>query len=48
MKTGTETVPFALTLRDMAPEAGGMSYYRLMIGTGDHRIVSNPIFIRGE
>jgi len=48
MKTGTETVPFTLTLSDTAPAAGEMSYYRLMIGTGDHRIVSNPIFIRGE
>jgi PHP domain-containing protein len=48
MKTGTETVPFTLTLRDTAPSVGDMSYYRLMIGTGDHRIVSNPIFIRGE
>ena len=48
MKTGTESVPFTLTLRDTAPAAGEMSYYRLMIGTGEHRIVSNPIFIRGE
>src|SRR3989441_1280094 len=48
MKTGTESVPFTLTLRDTAPAAGQMSYYRLMIGTGEHRIVSNPIFIRGE
>src|SRR5713101_8249118 len=43
MKTGTETVPFTVTLQDAAPAAGEMSYYRLMIGTGDHRIVSNPI-----
>ena len=48
MKTGTESVPFTLTLRDTAPSAGEQSYYRLMIGTGQHRIVSNPIFIRGE
>ena len=48
MKTGTETVPFTVTLQDAAPAAGETSYYRLMIGTGDHRIVSNPIFIRGE
>ncbi len=48
MKMGMETVPFTLTLRDTAPVAGEMSYYRLMIGTGDHTIVSNPIFIRGE
>ena len=48
MKMGTESVPFTLTLRDMAPAAGEMSYYRLMIGKGDHRIVSNPIFVRGE
>jgi hypothetical protein len=48
MNTGTETVPFTVTLRDTAPAAGEMAYYRLMIGTGDHRIVSNPIFIRGE
>ena len=48
MKTGTETVPFTVTLQDAGPAAGETSYYRLMIGTGDHRIVSNPIFIRGE
>ena len=49
MKTVTEPVPFAVTLRDTAPEAGEMSYYRLMICTSDeHRIVSNPIFVRGE
>jgi hypothetical protein len=48
MKTGTETVPFTVTLQDAAPAAGEMAYYRLMIGTGDHRIVSNPVFIRGE
>jgi hypothetical protein len=48
MNTGTETVPFMVTLRDTAPAAGEMSYYRLMIGTDDHRIVSNPIFIGGE
>ena len=48
MKTGTETVPFTVTLRDTAPAAGEMSYYRLMIAMGDHRIVSNPIFIGGE
>jgi hypothetical protein len=48
MKTGTETVPFTVTFQETAPAAGEMAYYRLMIGTGDHRIVSNPIFIRGE
>ena len=48
MKMGTESVPFTLTLRDMAPAGGEMSYYRLMIGKGDHTIVSNPIFVRGE
>jgi hypothetical protein len=48
MKTGTETVPFTVTLQDAAPAAGEMSYYRLMIGKDAHRIVSNPIFIRGE
>jgi hypothetical protein len=48
MKTGSETVPFTVTLQETAPAAGEMAYYRLMIGTGDHRIVSNPIFIRGE
>ena len=48
MKAGTETVPFTVTLRDTAPAAGEMSYYRLMIDTGDHTMVSNPIFIRGE
>jgi len=48
MNTSTETVPFTVTLQDTAPAAGEASYYRLMIGTGDHRIVSNPIFIRGE
>lgn len=48
MKAGTETVPLTLTLRDTAPAAGEMSYYRLMIDTGDHTTVSNPIFIRGE
>jgi hypothetical protein len=48
MKTETETVPFTVTLSDTAPAAGDMEYYRLMIGTGEHRIVSNPIFIRGE
>src|SRR5439155_8853642 len=48
MKTGTESVPFTLTLRDTAPAAGELAYYRLMIGTGGNRIVSNPIFIRGE
>jgi len=48
MKMGTESVPFTITLRDTAPAAGELSYYRLMIGTGEHRIVSNPIFIRGE
>src|SRR2546429_649519 len=34
MKTGTESVPFTLTLRDTAPVAGEQSYYRLMIGPG--------------
>lgn len=48
MKTGTETVPFTVTLHDTAPAAGELSYYRLMIDTGGHTIVSNPIFIRGE
>jgi len=48
MKTGTESVPFTLTVRDTAPAAGELAYYRLMIGTGGNRIVSNPIFIRGE
>ena len=48
MKAGTETVPFTLTLRDTSPAAGEMSYYRLMIDMGDHSMVSNPIFIRGE
>jgi len=48
MKTETETVPFTVTLQDAAPAAGEMSYYRLMVAMGDHRIVSNPIFIRGE
>jgi len=37
-----------VTLQDTAPAAGEMAYYRLMIGKDDHRIVSNPIFIRGE
>jgi hypothetical protein len=48
MNTVTETVPFTVTLRDAAPAVGEMSYYRLMIGTGAQRIISNPIFVRGE
>src|SRR5438128_481122 len=48
MKTGTESVPFTLTLRDTAPSAGEQSYYRLISGTGQPRIVHTTIFIRGE
>src|SRR5437879_13923056 len=44
MNTSTETVPFTVTLQDPAQARGEASYYRLMIGTGDLRIVSNPIF----
>ncbi len=48
IKAVTETLPATLTVHDVAPEAGTVSYYRLLIGSGDQRIVSNPIFIRGE
>lgn len=48
MASSTETVPFTLTFQDSAPAAGRMSYYRLMIGSGDQLIVTNPIFVRGQ
>ena len=44
----TETLPFTLVLQDAAPAAGRTAYYRLMIGSRDHQIVTNPIFVRGQ
>ena len=44
--SSTETVPFSLAVQGVAPPAGRMAYYRLMIGSGDQLIVSNPIFVR--
>lgn len=44
----TETLPFTLVLPGVAPGAGRTTYYRLMIGSGDHQIVTNPIFMRGQ
>ena len=41
-----ETTPFRAVLRDTVPAAKAGAYYRLMIGSGDHQIVTNPIFIK--
>lgn len=48
LASSTETVPFAVTFQDNAPAAGRMAYYRLLIGSGGHLIVTNPIFVRGQ
>jgi len=45
MSATTETTPFSVQLRDVVPQSAG-GYFRLLIGSGDHRIVSNPIFVR--
>lgn len=42
----TETTPFRLAFPDVALAAGEGTYYRVLIGSGTHRIVSNPIFVR--
>jgi hypothetical protein len=46
--SSTEAVPFSLVVQGIAPPAGRMAYYRLMIGSGDQLIVSNPIFVRSR
>ncbi len=43
----TETTPFSVSFRDPVPHAPG-GYFRLLIGSADHRIVSNPIFVRSR
>lgn len=43
----TETAPFSIQLRDVVPSGPG-GYFRLLIGSADHRIVSNPIFVRSR
>ncbi|TAL12088.1 MAG: hypothetical protein EPO02_02645 [Nitrospirae bacterium] len=43
-----ETTPFRVEYPDTAPAAGEMAYYRLLIGSPGNRIVSNPIFVRGQ
>lgn len=44
----SETTPFRVEYPDTAPAAGEMAYYRLLIGSPGNRIVSNPIFVRGQ
>lgn len=48
LATLAETTPFSVTIEDRGPVAGETTYYRLLIGSGAHRIVSNPIFVRGR
>jgi hypothetical protein len=48
MAAVTETTPFRLEFPGAVPAAGGGTYYRVMIGSGTHRIVSNPIFVRAR
>jgi hypothetical protein len=43
-----ETTPFRIEYPDMSPAAGEIVYYRLLIGSQGNRIVSNPIFVRGQ
>ena len=43
----TETTPFSVQLRGVVPPGPG-GYVRLMIGSADHRIISNPIFVRHQ
>jgi len=47
MSSTTETTPFSVQLRDVVPQGVG-GYFRLMIGSGAYRIVSNPIFVRSR
>ncbi len=47
MSTTTETTPFRIQLRDAVPPVPG-GYFRLLIGSADHRIISNPIFVRSR
>ena len=47
MRATTETTPFSVQLRDVVPQGPG-GYFRLMIGSADHRIISNPIFVRSR
>ena len=42
-----ETTPFSVQFRDVVPQGTG-GYFRLLIGSADHRIVSNPIFVRSR
>lgn len=47
LSSTTETTPFSVQLRDVVPQGAG-GYFRLLIGSADHRIVSNPIFVRSR
>ncbi|MDO8546439.1 MAG: hypothetical protein Q7R68_03675, partial [Nitrospirales bacterium] len=47
LSSTTETTPFSVHLRDVVPQGTG-GYFRLLIGSADHRIVSNPIFVRSR
>lgn len=47
LSSTTETTPFSVQLRDVVPPGTG-SYFRLLIGSGAYRIVSNPIFVRSR
>ncbi len=47
LSSTTETTPFSVHLRDVVPQGPG-GYFRLLIGSADHRIVSNPIFVRSR
>jgi hypothetical protein len=47
LSSTTETTPFSVQLRDVVPQGTG-GYFRLLIGSADHRIVSNPIFVRSR
>lgn len=47
MSSTTETTPFSVQFRDVVPQGAG-GYFRLRIGSGAYRIVSNPIFVRSR
>jgi hypothetical protein len=47
LTTLNETTPFSVTLDDRGPAAGETTYYRLLVGSRNPRIVTNPIFVRG-
>ena len=46
--SSTESVPFSLTVQGVAPSAGRTAYYRLVIGSGEQSVITNPIFVRAS